>query len=306
MPRAGSRPPLDCIRLKWPGEAPGVERLRELPEIAVYDGLHVRSEHSRRGALVFAELAVHVARARDPDAGKALGDHRCDPSLMRGVRVAVEEADRDGLVVAALQRLCEAVPRCVLIQGDDHLPVRADAFGHLERVAARHHGLGLAVVNVVDGAPALPLEGEQIAEPLGGEERHLRTLALQHGVGGHGRAVHEILGDVQCQTRLVERCDRPAVRTLRRARHLCDTHAVRLERDEIGERAADLDPHPDSVAHACPRVLLPMRMGDGVIALSRLEGAADTSPEYPFLGTSLTWLQTPSFGRARSGRESRP
>ena len=238
-------------------EAPAVQRARELAEIAVDDGLHVRRKHGSRGALVFAELAGHVARARDSDVGKGLGDHRRYSSLMRGVRVAVQEADRDGLIAGALQRLVNSLPRSPFVEGGHHLAMRADALGDFERGAARHHRLGLPVMNVVDGAPALPLQREQVAKSLGGEERYLGALALEHRVGGHGRAVDEIAGRLQRQTRLIQRCDGPAVRLLRGARHFGDAHTAGLERDEIGERTADLDPHPDSLAHACPRALLP-------------------------------------------------
>ena len=241
------------------------QRARERAEIAVDDRLHVGREHGGRRALVFAELASHVARARDADAGEALGDHRGHAPLVRGVRVAVEKADRDGLIVAALQRLGDAVPRGRLVQGCDHLAVGAHALGDLEGIAARHHRLGLAVMDVVDGAPALALQDEQVAEALGGEERDPCALALEHRVGGDGRAVHEIASGGQRQTALVERGDGAQVGRMRRARHLGDAHAAALERDEIGERAADLDPHPDRVAHACPRTLSPVQVGGGVI-----------------------------------------
>ena len=150
-----------------------------------------------------------------------------------------------------------SLPRSPFIEGGHHLAMRANALGDFERIAARHHRLGLLVMNVVDGAPALPLQREQVAKSLRREERHLGTLALEHRVGGHGRAVDEIAGSLQRQTRLIQRCDGPAVRLRRGARHLGDAHTAGLERDEIGERTADLDPHPDSFAHACPRVLLP-------------------------------------------------
>ena len=189
MPRAGSRPPLDCMRLKRPAKSRLSSARPNWPQIAVDHGLHVSRKHGGGRALVLAELAGYVARARDADAGKVLGNHLGYAPLVRGVRVAVEETDRDGLVVAALQRLRQTMPRRLFVQGGDDLTAGAHAFGNLEGVAARHHGLGLAVVDVVDGAPALPLQREQIAKPLGGEERDLRALALQYCVGRHGRAV---------------------------------------------------------------------------------------------------------------------
>ena len=164
------------------------------------------------------------------------------------------------------------MPCSRLIQGGDHLAVGAYAFGDIEGIAARHHRLGLAVVNVVDGAPALPLQREQVAESLRREERHLRAFALEHRVGGDGRAVHEIGGGIQRQTRLVERGNRAQVRRRRRARHLGDAHAACLEGHEIGERAADLDSHPSRFAHGCRRALSPIWTGDGIISALLLGG----------------------------------
>ena len=179
-------------------------------------------------------------------------DERRDPPLVGGIRVAVEEADGDRLVAPALQRAADAVDGGRLVEGGDHFAARSHAFRDLERVAARDHRFRLAVVDVVDGAPALALQGEDVAEPLGGEERDPGALALQHRVGRDGRAVHQIAGRVERETGLIERRDRAAVRRRRRARHLGDAHPTGLERDEVGERAADFDSHPGRAVHPRP------------------------------------------------------
>ena len=98
------------MRLKRPCEPPIVQRVLERAQVAVDDRLHVGRERRGRGALVLAELAGHVAGTGDPEIGKALRDHRRDSPLVVGVGVAVQEADRDGLVAAALQRLGDAMP----------------------------------------------------------------------------------------------------------------------------------------------------------------------------------------------------
>ena len=233
-------------------ERPRIELALEFLQVAIDDGLDVRREGGGRRALVFAELARHVARAGDADAGKALGDDLCNAPLVDGVCVAVQEADRDRFVAGAFQRAADTILRRCFVESGDDLPVRSHALRDLERVAARDHRRRLPVVDVVDGAPALALQREHVAEALGREECDSGPFALEHRVGRDGRAVHEISGGVHCQTGFVERGDGSAVRLRGCARHLGDAHPIGLECDEIGERAPDLDPHPGRTSHGSP------------------------------------------------------
>ena len=199
-----------------------------------------------------------------PDAGKGLRHHGRDAAFVVGVRVAVQEADRDGIVGAAAERPAHTMPRCRLVESADHLSVRPHAFRNLEGVAARDHRRRLPVVNVVDGTTALALQLEDVPESLGREECDPRPLALEHRVGRDGRSVHEIPGAGERDSRGIERGDRPPVGLRRRARHLGDAHATVLERYQVGEGPPDLDAHPDRRAHALARA--PAATGRPIVA----------------------------------------
>ena len=91
---------------------------------------------------------------------------------------------------------------------------------------------------------------DRIAEALGGDQRRPGALALDDGVGGERRAVHDqsgtwpgaIAGELQCPPHAVEHT------VLRRAglvvEHLREKRIGRLQHD-VGEGAADIDGEAD-------------------------------------------------------------
>jgi hypothetical protein len=103
---------------------------------------------------------------------------------------------------------------------------------------------------VVERPPRLAPDPDDILETGRGDQRDAGAAALEHGIGGDGRSVHDIqprpdgrdVGDAG---------DDRARRVVRRRPHLVDRDAVGPEAHQVGERAAGVDADPD-VRHASP------------------------------------------------------
>src|SRR3712207_1947347 len=121
---------------------------------------------------------------------------------------------------------------------------------HLEAVAAADGRGRLGVAQVVDAAAVVPLQEEDVAEAARGDEGGLRPAPLQDGVGGDGRAVHEVRHGGGGYAGHAEGLEGADVRAARRAGDLGDLDPPVLQRDQIGEGAADFDPYPH--AQSCP------------------------------------------------------
>ncbi|SRR5258706_5247260 len=121
-----------------------------------------------------------------------------------------------------------------------------DALVHrLPQIALdQRHGLGPA--DVVHARHAQRADLEHIAEALGGDETGARTLVLEDGVRGHGRAVPNLLDRVAREPGLAEYLgealyDRLRVVADARGDFLGVDGAVVAEQHDVGEGAADID-----------------------------------------------------------------
>ena len=134
------------------------------------------------------------------------------PLLVRGVGIGVEQADRDRVDSRRPASAGISSSRTFASSsGSLDRAVGAEPLGDLEAVLAAHRRRGLGVEQVVDVAPVVALHEQQVAEAARGDEGDARALALQHRVGGDGRAVAEVLDPCRC------RCPMPsAPRTRRR------------------------------------------------------------------------------------------
>jgi hypothetical protein len=99
-------------------------------------------------------------------------------------------------------------------------------------------------VQAVEARARLAAEEEEVAEPLGGDERGARQAAREQRVRRHGRAVHEVRHvpglDARARQHLARR-GHDALLLARRAQHLGRDHAVGADEDGVGERPADVD-----------------------------------------------------------------
>jgi hypothetical protein len=178
--------------------------------------------------------------------GQRLGDQGGKPLLVRGIGVGIEQAHGDGAVTAGLQGGNEGAPDLRLVKRALDGAIGTQPLGRLEAILAAHRRRGFGVEQVVDVASVVALHEQQVAKARGGDEGHARALAFQHGVGGDGRAVPEILDAREIDARGHKRVEGADIGAAWRARYLGHDHAAVLDGYQIGEGAADLD----SDAHA--------------------------------------------------------
>ena len=189
------------------------------------------------------------------DVGPDLAGNRAGAALVIGIEIGVDEVNDQRLGTGSPAR-----PRPpshpVLVERGHHRARGVDPLRHLEAALARHDGLE-AAEHAPRVGPGAPAELQRVAEALGGDEGAAHPLALQHGVGADRGAVNDRL-EPAC--RLAERGEarHEAVRLVRRGRrHLGDAHGrrVRIDQQQVGEGAADIDPEPAAggcVAHGLP------------------------------------------------------
>ena len=108
----------------------------------------------------------------------------------------------------------------------------------------------MVVLDVVEDGDAQPAHLEHVAKAVGGDEGRAGADALEDGVRGHRRGVHDT-GDpaggdaMLAEERLRARHD-PARVVLGCREHLGRTDGpVVAEQDDVGERAADVDAEPE-------------------------------------------------------------
>ena len=164
----------------------------ERPEVAGRHRLNKRIQHGGGGPLIFAPFAGEIAGGGDGDTREALPEDVGDLPLVRGVGVAVEEADGDRTDLRRSELIGNRVDGGEVERGDD-LALVVAALAHLEAQMPRHEWLLLAEPQVVDVGAIGAADGENVAAPLGGDECGLRAVALGEGIDHHRGAVHEVV-----------------------------------------------------------------------------------------------------------------
>ena len=128
--------------------------------------------------------------------GQLLAQDLAEPLLVRRVQVRVQQADGDRLDVGLAQPRGErAAPRPRRARCSTS-PSARHPLGDLEAEAPRDERRRLRPEVVVEVRHAHPPQLEHVAEALGRDERRPRAAALEHGVRGDGRPVHDALDRV--------------------------------------------------------------------------------------------------------------
>ena len=204
-------------------------------------GIH----HRGAGALVFLALRQDRAGGRHQQCGEALAQERLGALFVRGIAVAVDQADRNRLD-AGCGKLIPGCQHARLVQRLDHAAVGRDALHHLQAMPARHQRLGLVPGQVEHVGHADAADLQHVAEAARGDEPGPGARSLQEGVGADGRAVQHFF-DPRCRyaqlpQERIEAGNDPAARIVRRGRHLALVqHAATGHQDDVGKRAADID-----------------------------------------------------------------
>ena len=211
-------------------------------------GVHAR----RQRPLVLAELRQHVRAERHREARVEALDDRADLLLVRRVDVRVDQRDGERLD-ARLDEVADDLLDLRLVDRDDDVPARVQPLDRLARVGERRRRVGLDHDDPARQRPRRLGAGqvEDLAEALRRDQPDARALRLEHRVRRDGRAVEDVLELADADARLVadpaDAREDALGRVVRRRRRL-DAElgaAVALgHEEEVGERAADVDPQP--------------------------------------------------------------
>ena len=221
----------------------------EIFEVAGHQRRHVDVGGRRRGPFVLADLGHDLRRAGDRHLRGDLADEGCQPPLVEGVHVGVQQADRQRLHALGGQ-LGDDSAGSVLVEGAKDRAVGQEPLADLTPQAPWHERRRRVDEEVVHVVATFVTDLERVAEPLGGQERRPRALALDERVGREGRAVDDGPNGSGRYSRIVqERRDAllDAVRRILRCgedlAHARGTGRL-VDDDQIGEGPADVDAKP--------------------------------------------------------------
>ena len=237
------------------GQPRTAQVLGETAEITRHDRLHVAVERCRAAALEFTHLAQYLATQGHKPIGPDFPRNFGAALLMRWVGVGMDEMDYQRLG-AVLEQAVHGLPHCRVVKRRQDPAGGIDALGHLGPEVARDQRLEAPGHPVRIGASAAT-QFEHIAKACRGNQAATRPLALEHGVGGDSRAVNQrgYRSEIGFEHR--QPGDEADRLVLGGRRHLGDAEhaALRIERQQVRERAADID--PDLPCHPLFLAVLP-------------------------------------------------
>ena len=199
-----------------------------------------------RGARILAELAGHLARQRDRNAGQRAAQGLAQPAFVAIVEVTEQQADRHRIHVQRGDLGDDTVDLGVL-QRDQHLLGAGQSLGHLDARVALDEIVGPVRRQAVHVGPAGLAIPHDVAEAARRQQPHRRQVAGQNRVGGHRGAVAQ-QADVGDGHALACECVDGVRQATRRIigcrRHFGHQHpAVVGAGHRIGEGAARVDAH---------------------------------------------------------------
>mmetsp|Transcript_21779 Transcript_21779/g.74880 ORF Transcript_21779/g.74880 Transcript_21779/m.74880 type:complete len:279 (+) Transcript_21779:2982-3818(+) len=174
-------------------------RLRVL-QVARHQRLDIRVHRSCAESLVLPRFRAHRTGRAKTHAGQQGAEDGGRTLLVRAVRVAVQEADRDAFDACLLQLGGQCLDGR-LIQRLLLGAVREHPLAHREAQPPRHQRRRARQRQVMSVVAAPVADVQDVAEAFGCEHRRLRPSPLQHRIGRQGRAVQEqahLLGTFPC------------------------------------------------------------------------------------------------------------
>jgi hypothetical protein len=235
---------------------------RDRVDVAAEDRRQVRVDH--RGVASSDELHQRARPVRDADLREPrVGGERRGAGLVLGPPPAVHEDDGDAREAARAGR-GELPGERWLVEGPDDVAQRADPLVGLDDSAVEQFRQDDPPVE--EARPVLVGDAERVAEALGDDQQRRLALALEQRVGGDGGAHLHRLDAVGRHRFVAAQPEEPADAGDRGVAVLLgvlgeelgrDERAVGAATDDVGERAAAVDPElpaADRGAHAVSRI----------------------------------------------------
>jgi len=214
------------------------------PDLGADIGVH----HRGRDALEFAIFAQDFVRERQIGVGQQGADDLAGDTLVLGIGIGVQEADRDRFHARIGQRAARildagALERRMNLAGGEH------AFLGLQGETAGHQRTMLVEQKIIGLGPIAAADDVNVAGAARHDQASGSALALDQRVDGDGRAVNELVDGLK--PALVQAIDDALNQVGRRGQALGLHECARrlLEADEIRERSADIDRNDE---HADP------------------------------------------------------
>jgi hypothetical protein len=235
-----------------PREAAATQAAAELAEVAIHDRLHVRVHDGRARALVLAPFLRDAVRSRNRHARHLGGNDPRGSLLVTGIAVREQKDDRHRLDAVG-EKLPGGGAHGRLVERHEHLAGRGQPLRDLVGAAARHQRLRAPVEHVVHLQEVAATDLEDIAKPLGRDEARARPLVLEERVDPDRGPVDDEPTVRQLHSGLIDAAKDALEKLARRAEGLGGHHGARglVERDEVCERAADVDADPESHVTPC-------------------------------------------------------
>ena len=242
----------------------------------------VRVQPDRREALVLAVLRDHLGGNREERLGELLADDLSDALLVHRVQEGEEEADADGLDPGLLQSP-HLLPRARLVERHENRAVAGNPLRHGQPVAPSDDRVALPrkilVVREVERL-LVTRDVEDVAVALGRQHPDRRARVLDHDIRRDRRAVEDLVerGRVGAGLlrQLLHSLDRALRRVVGRRRELVDANhsSLVVDVDQVGERAADVDP---DALHAPPPAVRTIFPKKSLLSISSIACAASSS-----------------------------
>jgi hypothetical protein len=223
----------------------------EVDEVSLHHRAHVGRHQGGRGSLVLAKLGPDLRGRHDREVRQRRPGQARHPSLVVGVRVRVQEADRNRLHPEPAD-LLEHRAGGDIVERFVFAPVGKDPTRNLE--AARRRNRWLAGVEEEVEArlfdAGVPSEGQHRAEPSGRHERYGDATAFEDHVRGQRRGVGDTRDGAGRGSRPLEHVGDAAQQPrggIVRGRQVLAGRDLTVGADEhdVGEGSADVDPQQD-------------------------------------------------------------
>ena len=227
-----------------PGQTGLAQPVAKLAYICRHRRPYIGVDDGGAAAFVFADLRQDIHGKRHEDPGQGRAQPRPDTPFMVGVRIGLQETDRDRLDARGAQRVDRRID-VGLVERRQHGTVGGDALGDLEPQVARRERRRLDVMRVVEAWDPDPAQLEHVAEPARGEQRGARALVLQDRIRGDGAAMQHLPEGLRIEAerrREFENAgdDAAGVVVRRRGQLARREPPVRQEQRDVRERATDI------------------------------------------------------------------